>query len=47
MHRLRRGQGRPDRMGAAYQENLVSAISLRQIFTADPNRVLELNFFAD
>ena len=34
-------------MGADYKENLVSAISLRQIFTADPNNVLlELNFFA-
>lgn len=32
--------------GAAYQENLVAAIGLRQIFTADPNNVLlELNFF--
>ena len=32
---------------ADYQENLVSAINLRQIFTADPNNVLlELNFFA-
>ena len=38
---------RLDTMGADYQENLVSAISLRQIFTADPNNVLlELNFFA-
>ncbi len=35
-------------MGADYQENLVSAINLRQIFTPDPNNVLlELNFFAD
>ena len=35
-------------MGAEYQENLVSAINLRQIFTPDPNNVLlELNFFAD
>jgi hypothetical protein len=35
-------------MGAEYQENLVSAINLRQIFTPDPNNVLlELNFFAE
>ena len=41
-------KGRLDTLGADYQENLVSAISLRQIFTADPNNVLlELNFFAD
>jgi len=41
-------KGRLDAMGADYQENLVSAISLRQIFTPDPNNVLlELNFFAD
>jgi len=41
-------KGRLDAMGADYQENLVSAINLRQIFTADPNNVLlELNFFAD
>nr|WP_166180116.1 VOC family protein [Altererythrobacter segetis] len=40
-------KGRLDAMRADYQENLVSAISLRQIFTADPNNVLlELNFFA-
>ena len=40
-------KGRLDAMGADYQENLVSAINLRQIFTADPNNVLlELNFFA-
>lgn len=40
--------GRLKAMGAEYQENLVSAISLRQIFTPDPNNVLlELNFFAD
>jgi len=39
---------RLDAMGAEYQENLVSAISLRQIFTPDPNNVLlELNFFAE
>jgi catechol 2,3-dioxygenase-like lactoylglutathione lyase family enzyme len=32
--------------GAAFQENFVAAIGLRQIFTADPNNVLlELNFF--
>jgi catechol 2,3-dioxygenase-like lactoylglutathione lyase family enzyme len=41
-------KGRLDAMGADYQENLVSAINLRQIFTADPNNVLlELNFFAN
>jgi catechol 2,3-dioxygenase-like lactoylglutathione lyase family enzyme len=40
--------GRLKDMGAEYQENLVSAINLRQIFTPDPNNVLlELNFFAD
>ena len=40
--------GRLEDMGAEYQENLVSAINLRQIFTPDPNNVLlELNFFAD
>jgi len=34
--------------GAEYQENLVAAIGLRQIFTADPNNVLlELNFFGE
>lgn len=34
--------------GADYQTNLVAAIGLRQIFTADPNNVLlELNFFGD
>lgn len=32
--------------GADYKENLVAAINLRQIFTADPNNILlELNFF--
>ena len=41
-------KGRLDAMGAEYQENLVAAINLRQIFTPDPNNVLlELNFFAD
>ena len=41
-------KSRLDAMGADYQENLVSAINLRQIFTPDPNNVLlELNFFAD
>ena len=41
-------KARLDAMGAEYQENLVAAISLRQIFTPDPNNVLlELNFFAD
>jgi len=34
--------------GAAYRENFVEAINLRQIFTTDPNNVLlELNFFAE
>lgn len=34
--------------GADFQENLVEAIGLRQIFTADPNNVLlELNFFGE
>jgi catechol 2,3-dioxygenase-like lactoylglutathione lyase family enzyme len=41
-------KGRLDEMGAEYQENLIEAISLRQLFTPDPNNVLlELNFFAD
>ena len=41
-------KGRLDAMGAHYQENLVEAIHLRQIFTPDPNNILlELNFFAD
>lgn len=40
-------KARLDARGADYRENLVAAISLRQIFTADPNNVLlELNFFA-
>lgn len=40
-------KARLDAKGADYKENLVEAISLRQIFTADPNNVLlELNFFA-
>lgn len=35
-------------MGLDCQTNLVAAIGLRQIFTADPNNVLlELNFFGD
>jgi catechol 2,3-dioxygenase-like lactoylglutathione lyase family enzyme len=39
---------RLEKRGADYQENLVSAINLRQIFTADPNNILlELNFFAE
>ena len=38
--------GRLDARGADYKLNLVEAIGLRQIFTADPNNVLlELNFF--
>ena len=41
-------KARLDAMAAEYQENLVAAINLRQIFTPDPNNVLlELNFFAD
>ena len=41
-------KGRLDAMGAHYKENLVEAISLRQIFTPDPNNILlELNFFAN
>jgi catechol 2,3-dioxygenase-like lactoylglutathione lyase family enzyme len=41
-------KARLDARGADYRENLVAAIGLRQIFTADPNNVLlELNFFAD
>jgi catechol 2,3-dioxygenase-like lactoylglutathione lyase family enzyme len=39
-------KARLDARGADYQENLVEAINLRQLFTADPNNVLlELNFF--
>ena len=39
---------RLDARGADYKVNLVEAIGLRQIFTADPNNVLlELNFFGD
>ena len=41
-------KARLDARGAEYQENLVEAIGLRQIFTADPNNVLlELNFFGE
>lgn len=41
-------KARLDARGADYQENLVAAIGLRQIFTADPNNVLlELNFFGE
>ncbi|TIX48824.1 VOC family protein [Alteraurantiacibacter aquimixticola] len=40
-------KARLDARGAEYQENLVEAIGLQQIFTADPNNILlELNFFA-
>lgn len=40
--------GRIEAMGLDYQVNLVEAIGLRQVFTADPNNVLlELNFFGD
>ncbi|MEO0062146.1 MAG: hypothetical protein RLZZ08_706 [Pseudomonadota bacterium] len=39
---------RLDERGADYKLNLVEAINLRQIFTADPNNVLlELNFFGE
>ena len=41
-------KARLDARGADYKENLVEAIDLRQIFTADPNNVLlELNFFGE
>ncbi len=41
-------KARLDARGADYRENVVAAIGLRQIFTADPNNVLlELNFFAE
>ncbi|MWV26675.1 VOC family protein [Aurantiacibacter rhizosphaerae] len=41
-------KARLDARGADYQENVVEAIGLRQIFTADPNNVLlELNFFGE
>ena len=41
-------KARLDARGADYQENLVEAIGLRQIFTADPSNVLlELNFFGE
>lgn len=41
-------KARLDARGADYKENLVAAIGLRQIFTADPNNVLlELNFFGE
>ena len=41
-------KARLDARGAEYRENLVEAIGLRQIFTADPNNVLlELNFFGE
>lgn len=40
--------GRLKARGADFQENFVTAIGLRQIFTADPNNVLlELNFFGE
>ena len=39
-------KARLDARGADYRENVLEAIGLRQIFTADPNNVLlELNFF--
>ena len=41
-------RARLDARGADYRLNLVEAINLRQIFTADPNNVLlELNFFGE
>jgi len=41
-------KARLDARGSDYRENLVAAIGLRQIFTADPNNVLlELNFFGE
>ena len=41
-------KARLDERGADYKLNLVEAIGLRQIFTADPNNVLlELNFFGE
>ena len=41
-------KSRLDARRADYQENLVEAIGLRQIFTADPNNILlELNFFGE
>jgi len=41
-------KARLDQQGADYKLNLVEAIGLRQIFTADPNNVLlELNFFGE
>ncbi|MFB0612238.1 VOC family protein [Aurantiacibacter poecillastricola] len=41
-------KARLDARGADYKENMVDAIGLRQIFTADPNNVLlELNFFGE
>lgn len=41
-------KARLDARGADYRENVVVAIGLRQIFTADPNNVLlELNFFGE
>lgn len=41
-------KARLDARSADYRENLVEAIGLRQIFTADPNNVLlELNFFGE
>ena len=40
-------KARLDARGADYKVNLVEAIDLRQIFTADPNNILlELNFFS-
>ncbi len=41
-------KARLDKRGADYKENMVDAIGLRQIFTADPNNILlELNFFEE
>ena len=41
-------RARLDAQGCDYKENLVEAISLRQLFTVDPNNILlELNFFGE
>lgn len=43
-----RVKARLDQNGASYTVNEVPSISLKQIFTADPNNVLlELNFFTE
>ena len=41
-------KARLDAQGRDYNENLLEAISLRQLFTVDPNNILlELNFFGE